>query len=70
MAIEDAAILGRALGELDDVDSAFAAYQRARAPRAAAVAEASRRQGEVFDAFDPEDYPPKGAPEGFVLGAV
>ncbi len=68
MAIEDAAILGRALGELDDVDSAFAAYQRVRAPRAAAVAEASRRQGEVFDAFDPEDYPPRGAPEGFVLG--
>lgn len=62
MAVEDGAILGRAFAEKPGHAAAFAAYQRARVPRANMVMELSRRQGELFDETDPADYPPRDAP--------
>jgi salicylate hydroxylase len=62
MAIEDATVLGRAFASHATLQSAFAAYAQARIPRANAVMELSRKQGELFDTTDPADFPPKGAP--------
>jgi salicylate hydroxylase len=61
-AIEDAAILARALAESPDIAEGLRRYERARIPRAARAFEASRRQGAIFDQTDPAHYPPPGAP--------
>ena len=37
MALEDAAVLARAIAEIDDLESAFRAYEATRKPRASAV---------------------------------
>jgi len=48
-AIEDAAALGRAFAKHGDrLNMAFAAYESARTARAAAVVNASRRQGAIY----------------------
>jgi len=62
MAIEDGTILGRAFGAHTDIYEALAVYARARVKRANAVMMLSKRQGEMFDATDPAEFPPKGAP--------
>jgi len=49
MAIEDAAVVGRALAASpDDIPAAFAAYAAARKPRVAKVWKAARRTGEHY----------------------
>jgi salicylate hydroxylase len=62
MAIEDATVLGRAFAASADIDEALAVYARRRIPRANAVMEFSKRQGDLFDTTDPADFPPRGAP--------
>jgi salicylate hydroxylase len=62
MAIEDAAILGRALAEIVDTDAALAAYDRVRVPRANRVLTLSRQQGELFDGIDPRGFALREAP--------
>ena len=52
-AIEDAAILGLAFAGAADVAAALAAYSAARAPRAARVQQASRRQGLIYHLAGP-----------------
>lgn len=52
-AIEDAAALGRAFAGTADVPSALAAYSASRAPRAARVQQASRRQGQIYHLSGP-----------------
>ena len=49
-AIEDAAALGAACAQTDDIGRAFDAYQRARVARAGAIQAASRRQGRILHA--------------------
>ncbi len=48
MAIEDAVVLARALGQTEDVAAALQVYQGARAQRAGAMLLESRHQGEIF----------------------
>jgi salicylate hydroxylase len=62
MAIEDAAILGRAFAAHAELGEALAAYARTRIPRANAVMLLSKKQGDLFDTTDPADFPPKDAP--------
>jgi salicylate hydroxylase len=62
MAIEDAAILGRAFASHADPGESLAAYAHARIPRANAVMLLSKKQGDLFDTTDPADFPPKDAP--------
>jgi len=47
MAIEDAVVLARSLKDADSVADAFAAYERARVSRTAAVVNVSRRFGQI-----------------------
>jgi salicylate hydroxylase len=57
MAIEDAAVLGRAFEqEPDDVESALRRYSAARLPRTLDVAETSRRQGVLLQSQDPDRF--------------
>ncbi len=62
MAIEDGTVLGRAFAAEADVDTALAAYARARVPRANAVMRLSKLQGDLFDSTDPAHFPPPHAP--------
>ncbi len=48
MGIEDAVVLGRALGEAGVGPEALKIYEAARAPRAGLILEESRRQGQLF----------------------
>ena len=48
MAIEDAAVLGRALGAAPDVAAGFHAYEAERKPRVTRVWKAARRSGEHY----------------------
>jgi salicylate hydroxylase len=53
-AIEDAEALGHAFLQLGaTAETAFAAYEKARIPRASQVVRASRRQGEYFHLAGP-----------------
>jgi salicylate hydroxylase len=62
MAVEDGTILGRAVAEMEDWQSALAAYARVRIPRANKVLALSKMQGDLFDSVDPGEFPPKDAP--------
>lgn len=48
MAIEDAAVLARELGDAVDVASAFRAYEEARKPRVTAVADLAAANGRIY----------------------
>jgi salicylate hydroxylase len=50
MALEDAAVLGRAMATAPDPSTAFAAYERDRRPRTARIQAESRRMGRVYHA--------------------
>ena len=56
MAIEDAAILGRAVALEAAPQAALARYEAARRPRATAVAQASVQQGLALQARDPDRF--------------
>ena len=56
MAIEDAIVLGRAMGAHADPLAALAAYESTRKARATSIADASRRQGEALQAEDPDRF--------------
>ncbi len=62
MAIEDAAILGRALGEAKEWKDALATYERVRKPRTGEVYRQSQRQGELIQARDPDNFDAAAAP--------
>ena len=56
MAIEDAVVLGRALGRHALPSKGLVAYEAARMRRTTAVAVASARQGELLQAQDPDHF--------------
>jgi salicylate hydroxylase len=56
MAIEDAALLGRAVSIAADLPDALQRWDHARRPRVAAVAEASVRQGQALQQQDPDHF--------------
>ncbi len=56
MAIEDAALLARAMAATDDIALAFKIYEAARGDRTAKILRASARQGEILNTVDPNDY--------------
>jgi salicylate hydroxylase len=62
MAVEDATILGRACAMKSTLPEALAAYEQVRIPRANQIMRLSQQQGDLFDATNPADYPPRGAP--------
>jgi salicylate hydroxylase len=62
MAIEDAAVLGRAMAVEPDALRALQRYDAARRPRATEVAEASVRQGAALQAKDPDHFKGDEAP--------
>ncbi len=62
MAIEDAAILARALAAEPDCTAALGRYEAARRPRTELVQEQSRRQGALVQDSDPDRFAPGSAP--------
>jgi len=56
LAMEDAAILARALKAHREVGRALAAYEAARKPRATRIYEASNLQAELLQGIDPDRY--------------
>ncbi len=56
MAIEDGAMLVRAMQSQGDVVQALANYERVRRPRATMIYQESVRQGEIVQGQDPENY--------------
>lgn len=62
MAIEDGFVLAQAFAAQSDIEEAFARYEAARRPRTAEVHEASRVQGRVTQAIDPDNFEPAAAP--------
>jgi salicylate hydroxylase len=61
-AIEDGIILARALTLAPDFETAFAIFQRNRAPRVEMVRTESIRQGQIIQAADPDQSGLTGAP--------
>jgi salicylate hydroxylase len=62
MAIEDAALMARAFGHYAEPLDALSGYERLRRPRATLIFEASRQQGRLSQAMDPERYATTHAP--------
>ncbi len=62
MAVEDGVILGQAFARHSDPNDVLQLYEDIRKPRTRRVFEGSARQGEIFDAIDPDRYPPPDAP--------
>jgi salicylate hydroxylase len=62
MAIEDGAMLVRAMATHDDVVQALAHYERVRRPRATMIYRESVRQGEIVQGQDPENYANTASP--------
>lgn len=62
MAIEDGYVLARALAEHGEIDAALASYEALRIPRTSAAHEASKRQGEITQALDPDRFSLAAAP--------
>ena len=62
MAIEDGAILARAITDYEDAAEALQRYEAARRPRVAMIYRESVRQGEFVQAIDPERYADTPAP--------
>ena len=56
MAIEDAVVVARALDAFDDPAEAFRHYESARLPRATQMALDAKRQGEINQSLDPDNY--------------
>jgi len=54
LAIEDAVVLARALVQVPELTSAFAAFERARRERVEHVRLSSIRQGDIIQASDPK----------------
>jgi salicylate hydroxylase len=54
LAIEDGVVLRRALSQASTVESAFAAFERARLARVETVRTQSIQQGEIIQASDPD----------------
>ena len=61
MAIEDAMVLARVLGQSPD-QTGFDRYETARRPRAGQVQEKSAQQGRIVQEFDPDMFDPATAP--------
>ena len=59
MALEDAAVLGRAFAAETDAAAALARYEAARRARTTAVFLASRENGHQLTTFDPDAYTPE-----------
>jgi salicylate hydroxylase len=62
MAIEDATLLARAFEMHAEPLVAMQRYEQTRRPRATRVFEASRQQGRLSQALDPERYASTAAP--------
>lgn len=62
MAIEDGYVLAEALAEERDAPEALARYEAARIDRTRQVHQASKRQGEITQSIDPDDFALQGAP--------
>jgi salicylate hydroxylase len=62
MAIEDAAILVRALTEISDIANALQRFEAVRRPRTTLIYNETVRQGQLTQAIDPENYARAPAP--------
>jgi len=64
MALEDSALLARAMAAEPNIPAALELYAAARQDRAADILLASRRQGEIYNAVDPDHYMQTERPAG------
>lgn len=62
MAVEDGYVLAQMLARRADIAEALAGYEARRIPRTGAVHAASKRQGEITQAIDPDHFALAGAP--------
>jgi salicylate hydroxylase len=62
MAVEDGYVLAQMLGRHGDVPAALAAYEAQRIARTAQVHQASKLQGEITQAIDPDRFALGSAP--------
>ncbi len=62
MAIEDGYVLAQMLAQLSDAREAFARYEALRITRTNEVHAASKRQGEITQSIDPDNFALAGAP--------
>lgn len=62
MAVEDGYVLSQMLARHGDVTAALAAYEAQRIPRTAQVHQASKLQGEITQAIDPDHFALGNAP--------
>ena len=56
MAIEDGYVLAQMLAQYETVSSAFSSYEKMRIGRTSEVHEASKRQGEITQSIDPDNF--------------